>query len=201
MGINCMKIIPTILTNDTSEAEKMLGKIVKTGKYQRVQFDFLDGEFAKNTTLRPEQLRLTGYEQLGLDAHLMVKGGRIKAYTDALRLLNFDRIIPHFEQITESVNKYNNLAVDLSTSLEMLEEEMCEGKDLILLLGVPAGWGGQKMDEAIWDRIAWFDKVRRKNNWHFKIGVDGGVQKETLERLEKWRVDEVCVGSERLLGW
>lgn len=196
-----MKLIPTVLTRDPEKARELISKIIRSGKFERIQVDFIDGEYVDNETIRPEQLQLAGMAKIKLDAHLMVKQQNIRSYVEALKRLKFDRIIPQAEEAGGSLGNFRNLAIDLATPLESLEPGIFENKDLILLMGVRAGWGGQKMDEAIWGKVAGLNKVRREMGESFRIGIDGGVLPENLENLKLGGVDEACVGGERLLGW
>lgn len=196
-----MDIIPIILTHDPIEARNSIEQIVKSNKYPRVQINFIDGEFVENITIKPDQLDLTPFLQLVWDAHLMVVEKNLDEYINYAHKLGFDRVIAHYE-VVQNLKDYKNIAVDLPTPLAVLDPGSFADKDLIMILAHKAGWGGTEMDEKIWERIDWFKKIRSERGYEFKIQVKGGVQKEDIEKLEKYGgVDEVGVKTARLMEW
>lgn len=196
-----MEIIPIILTPDPIEARREIEQISSCKKYNRVQINFIDGEFVENITVKPDQLDLTQYLHLMWDAHLMVVKKNLDEYLGYVHKLGIDRVIAHFE-VVENLRDYKNIAIDLPTPLGVLNSGMFADKELIMVLAAKAGWGGTKMDETVWEKIEWFKKIRKENNFGFKIQVKGGVQREDVEKLEKLGgVDEVGIKTARLMEW
>ncbi len=194
-----MKIIPGPLTSDLKELEKYLKEAEKV--VDRIQIDVVDGIFADNKTVDP--IALTNVEtKLALDFHLMVKDpinwiqkcvGRAE-----------DRIIGQIEQMPDqrkfvdevlSNDNLVGLAVDLETEVSKLDLSVLPDVNVVLLMSVKAGFGGQEFNLQVMDKIKELDDIRKNKNLHFVICVDGGVTHELVRDMEKLGVDEVIVGK------
>ena len=192
-----MEIIPAILTNNTSELDSLLRQIKDSKKYARVQIDFVDGEYAGNETIKPVECDLIGYLPLKFDAHLMVVQKNIGKYIKSL--FGFDRIIVQMESVSSPEN-YDCLALDIHSPIEAIEPYLAKLK-LINLMAIEPGFGGQGLDPKILEKISYLRNLRSLKHLSFLICVDGGVEKEHFEILEKMGVDEVAVGAKRVLEW
>jgi ribulose-phosphate 3-epimerase len=195
-------IVPTILTADLNEAKKRLS--ILKDKVDRVQIDVVDGEFAKNKTITPTDL--LGLEEKNcflLDFHLMVKDPA--AFLDhdhwpgqANLIAGQIEAMPSQIEFTRKAKEEGflaGLAVDLETSLVKLKPQALDLADQVLLLGVEAGFGGQKMSTKVLAKIKSLADWRRKENWSFKIGVDGGIDKINLAACYKMGAEEFFIGS------
>jgi ribulose-phosphate 3-epimerase len=198
-----IQIIPSILTNDPAELRSLLKRC--EGVAEMVSIDVIDGKFADNTTIDP--LELADIDtQLKIDYQLMVvepfnwieKCVKGKAY----------RIIGHVERMSnqqEFVREIKKrglrvgLALDLSTSIEKIEEVHSE-LDVVLLMSVKAGFGGQEFDESVLDKIARLKHIRDKKGLSYKIHVDGGMTMEKVEDVHYNGADEVSVGRKLFEG-
>lgn len=187
-----MEIIPAILTSDVQELDSLLRKIRDSKKFERVQIDFVDGVFAENLTIKPPDCDLIPYMPLKYDAHLMVKGDNVLFWGKAAEQMGFDRIIMQVE--SGESDDYKCLGIDLDTPVEAVQKRL-GSLQLVLLMSVKAGFGNQKFDEKVYEKIKWLKK------YNVRICVDGGVEKEHLPILEKMGVDEVAVGAKRVLEW
>jgi pentose-5-phosphate-3-epimerase len=193
-----MELVPTILTNDPGEARRMLAMIRKDGRFKRVQIDFIDGEYTNNKTILPSDVDLTLYLIMDFDAHLMVTEKNIDSYLRQADKVGFDRIIVQAESVSNP-EKFTGLALDIHSPLETIAPYL--GKlEVVTLMSIEPGFGGQQFNDKVIEKVKLLIDLRIKNNWKFKVQVDGGVQKELLEVLEKAGVDEVAVGVNRLLG-
>lgn len=193
-----MLIIPAILTNDVTELDNLLRQIRDSKKYSRVQIDFVDGEFAKNLTIKPSDCDLIPYMPLKFDAHLMVKGDNVLFWGKVAEQMGFDRVIMQME-FGES-DDYKCLGIDLDTPVETIQKRL-KDLELVLLMSVRAGFGNQKFDVGALEKISYLSNLRNLRNLKFKICVDGGIEQEHLPILEKLGVDEVAVGAKRVLEW
>ena len=193
-----VKIIPAILTNNPSEAASFIEEAQNVAK--RIQFDVIDGVFANNKTLEP-----TFFKQAELsfevDYHLMVKDP-IK-WVEKCVEGQADRIIGQVEQMSDqmefikkvqSVALSVGLALDIDTPVSTLSEEILESVDVVLLMSVKAGFGGQEFNLDVWDKIKELVEKRNQINHKFKICVDGGITVELAHDMHKAGVDEVAVG-------
>lgn len=185
-----MLITPAILTNDIEEFENLLARISQAKKFDRVQIDFIDGEYANNQTVLPKDVK-NPYE-LKLDAHLMVVEKNLQEYLRNLRL--FDRIIVQMESIANPEN-FGCLALDIHSPIEAIEPYLPKLK-LLNLMSIEPGFGGQDFDNHVLPKII---KLRTLGN--YQIAIDGGIEKKHLESLEKAGADEVVVGAARVLEW
>jgi len=194
-----MQIVPAILTADLSEARKLLEQISQSARFNRVQFDFIDGEYANNLTIKPEDVDLTPFLGMEFDAHLMVVEKNIDEYVKQSERVGFDRIIAQAESVSD-LEKYSGLALDIHSPLETLEKFLPK-LEVVVLMAIEPGFGGQEFNEEVIDRTKYLVDLRDKNGWKYKVQIDGGVQREHLDVLEKAGADEVVVGAKRVLEW
>ena len=92
------------------------------------------------------------------------------------------------------------LAIDLPTGIEALDESVLSLLDVIVVMSVNAGFGGQTFDLAALEKIKKLKDLRNEKNYHYRICDDGGVTLENEESLQKAGVDEVSVGRRLFQG-
>lgn len=194
-----IQIIPAILTQDRFEARAELERIQKAGNYSRVQVDFIDGEYANNFTIRPDELDMTPFLGLQFDAHLMVVEKNLTGYLKQARKVGYDRIIPQMESISNP-GEFRGLALDVHSPVVVIEPYLHQ-LEVVVVMAIEPGFGGQKFDSGVMEKVKQLSSLREQSKFRFKICVDGGVQKEQLAELEKAGVDEVAVGAKRVLEW
>jgi ribulose-phosphate 3-epimerase len=187
-----MKIIPAILTNNIEEFNSLVMQV--SSKYSRVQVDFVDGEYANNLTLRPAEVDIVPYPQISFDAHLMVTENNLLNFYLTAQKKGFSRVIVQAESIAKPED-YDCLSLDIHSPLALIKPFLSKLK-YINLMSIEPGFGGQKLDFTIFNKISY---LRPLGN--FTIAVDGGVEKEHLQKLEELGVDEVVVGAARMLEW
>ncbi|MDP1743272.1 MAG: hypothetical protein Q8L51_00625 [Candidatus Amesbacteria bacterium] len=184
-----MQIIPAILTNDPEEFENLMVRI--SHKYDRVQIDFIDGEYTNNKTILPSQVSSI----FKMDAHLMVVEKNLLKYLKDRN--KFDRVIVQMESISNPEN-FDCLALDIHSPIEAIKPYLAKLK-LVNLMDIEPGEGGQKLDVRIFEKLSYLSNLRGLGD--FRISVDGGVEQEHLQKLESLGVDEVVVGASRVLSW
>lgn len=195
-----MKIVPAILTDDPKEFDELVEKVARSGRFGRVQVDFIDGEYANNKSIRVEECKsIRNYPEIKFDAQLMVVEKNLARYVEEARKLGFDRIIPQVESISRPED-YDCLAMDFHSPVKVLEPYLPKLK-YVLVMSVEPGFGGQEFAEGAVERIRQIGQMRQIGGYKYKIGVDGGIQKEHLKTLEEAGADEVAVGVERVLEW
>jgi len=194
-----MQIIPAILTSDPVELDQLLRQIKISGKYDRVQVDFIDGEYAANTTLKPMVVDTIPFLPLKFDAHLMVTENNIVEWSVMAQKFGFDRVIAQVESISHP-EEFKCLAIDSHSPVEVLEKYLPK-LDLVLVMSVEPGFGGQEFMDGAKKDVAQLTEVRKNKNYKFQICVDGGINREHLQQLEDMGVDEVAVGAKRVLQW
>lgn len=166
-----------------------------------LHIDVMDGDFVPNKTIELTILKeLLLNNKKPLDVHLMVND--IKAYVDQYEQLNPDYITFHIEAATDpleiikyikSKNIKVGIALNPSTELSLITPYL-EVVDLVLIMSVEAGLGGQQFIEETITRIEKVIKLREANNYQFVIEVDGGVTLNNIEKLKG--IDIVIVGSD-----
>lgn len=193
-----MEIIPAILTNDRSDFLGKIRTIEASRAVSRVHIDFVDSFFAEKTTLGPGILNEFGSELL-LDAHLMVDEP-----VHWLKDLPVDCVIAQIERMSnqqEFVGQATalgfsvGLAIDLSTPVSALDPVILSSLDVVLVMAVEAGRGGQEFGASVLEKTRTLDEIRVRSDRPFRICVDGGIHRDTLLPVRSAGADEVVVGS------
>lgn len=185
--------MPAILTSDPQELDVLLRQIRDSKKFERVQIDFVDGEYANNKSVRVEECKsISSYPGIKFDAHLMVVEKNLQEYLKDLA--KFDRIIVQMESIARPED-FDCLALGIHSPIESIKLYLPKLK-LVNLMSIEPGFGGQEFDPGVFKKVSYL-----RNLGNFKIAVDGGVEREHLEKLAGLGVDEVVVGARRVLEW
>lgn len=175
------------------------------GLVERVQIDIIDGVFVDNRTIDPLALREVE-TSLKLDFHLMVKEP-IK-WIEKCASAGADRIIGHIEQMSSQVEFVGQvqeigaaigLAIDLETKVTELDEAILDNLDVILVMSVAAGFGGQKFEPKTLEKIRELNEVKARDETPYRICIDGGVTIDNIGKVVKNGVEEVAIGR-RLFG-
>lgn len=192
------EIVPTILTADINDFSSKINKV--KGVCPRVQIDVIDGKFAANETVSLDSLRDLGeMGDLRVDLHLMVE--EPEGWINRALELVPDRIIAHIEKMSDPTVFVNEviesgvqvgLAIDLETPLESIREDILLLADMVLILGVKAGLGGQEFNPRAIEKIK---KMREILGELGKIGVDGGLNKENIKLCKEAGANIFYVGK------
>ncbi len=194
--------IPSILTGDPQGLKRLIG--LAEGKVRKVQIDIVDGEFADNKTVMPEAM---GYIETNLDFdfHLMTREPAVWVEkcvrVGALGIIGQIEMMSNQKEFVEKVQEAGievGLGVDLPTDVLELDADVLNEVDVVLVMSVPAGFGGQKFDTKALEKIEDLSEVRERDKYAFRICVDGGVNEENLKRIAAAGADEVVIGEERL---
>lgn len=162
-----------------------------------IHVDVMDGEFVSNETLDFNRLRNYFYDnKKNLDVHLMVKN--VKLYVELYSLLNPKYITFHIENgnTLELINYVKNknirvgLAVNPDTDVDMIKPFL-DKVDLILVMSVVPGRGGQSFIELSLDKIR---KIRQLNK-DIVISVDGGISNINIKKIKEAGASMSVIGS------
>lgn len=170
--------------------------------YNWIHFDVMDGAFVENKTFAYEVVEeVTEYCNLFKDVHLMTYEPNkfLKEYKKA----GADQITFHYESVNKkdiyaiiseikSFNMKVGISVKPSTKIKDIEEYL-PYLDLVLVMSVEPGKGGQKFMTESLDKIRWL-KEHKENN-HYLISVDGGINDETSKEVKKAGADIIVVGT------
>ncbi|MBI4033007.1 MAG: ribulose-phosphate 3-epimerase [Candidatus Blackburnbacteria bacterium] len=199
-----IEIIPAILTNDPGELEDRIKQVERLA--HRVQVDIIDGVFANNRTVALESLEGIGTEAL-LDVHLMVY--EPDSWVErAVRILA-DRIIGQVEMMSDQVRFIGHaqeigskvgLALDLPTPVSAIDPAIINNLDVVLLMSVKAGFGGQEFNKSALEKIKALDEIRSRDSIPFRICVDGGINAQNIGRIRRAGADEAAIGRSLFAG-
>jgi len=176
-----IQISPSILSSNFSELSKEIKRLEKGGA-DMIHVDVMDGHFVPNLTIGPPVIKaLRNYSTLPFDVHLMISPVHkyIKDYADA----GADIITIHPEatdNLEESVNlikklnKKIGLSLNPDTSINVIKKFL-PSIDLVLIMSVYPGFGGQKFIPKVIDKIKELKNIKDKQNIKFDIEVDGGI--------------------------
>lgn len=193
-----MKLSVSILgiKNEVKEKIKKLNKL----DIDYLHIDVMDGKFVPNSTENFEAVcsKLEGNKKK-LDIHLMTQD--VKEYIERYKVFNPEYITFHYE-VNEEIDSIINLlkehnikvgiAIKPSTDPSLLLPYI-EKIDLVLVMTVEPGKGGQKFMKEMDFKIKDLIDIRRNGNLTFKIEVDGGINDSTIELVKD--VDMAVVGS------
>ena len=165
-----------------------------------LHLDVMDGIFVENTTLTYEEFyNIVRFSSKPNDVHLMVSD--VKKYIDEFSKLNPEFITFHYEAVSEvgSVINYIHekgikVGISIKPSTDVSEiVEYLNYVDLVLVMSVEPGRGGQSFIEESTNKIEQLYNLRSRENYHYLIEVDGGINNETIKLCNK--VDIAVVGS------
>ncbi|MFA6682978.1 MAG: ribulose-phosphate 3-epimerase [Acholeplasmataceae bacterium] len=193
-----MQVATSILTANFNELEKEI-KALENSDY--LHLDVMDGHFVPNISFGyPVLKNLPKITKVPLDIHLMVTNPSI--FIEDFIKLKPEFITIHLEanKPLETIMKIKNnqikagISLKPNTPVEALKPYL-NLVDLILIMTVEPGFGGQSFLKKQVAKIKQLDKLRNENNYRYLIEVDGGVNDKTINFLKKSGCDIVVSGS------
>ena len=182
-----IQISPSILSADFSQLGIEI-KRLEEGGADMIHVDVMDGHFVPNLTIGPPVIKaLRKHCSLKFDVHLMISPVHkyIEAYADA----GADIITIHPEatqNLRESIKTIKDLKKKVGVSLNPeskieLITEFLDHIDLVLIMSVNPGFGGQKFMPEVLDKIKQLKKIQQEKNLNFDIEIDGGINFENCK--------------------
>jgi ribulose-phosphate 3-epimerase len=176
-----IQISPSILSADFSQLGNEIKKLEEGGA-DMIHVDVMDGHFVPNLTIGPPVIEALRKQcSIKFDVHLMISP--VHKYIEAYANAGADIITIHpeaTESLEESIlkikslNKKVGVSLNPESKLDLITNYL--GKiDLVLIMSVNPGFGGQKFMPEVLDKVKKLKEIKSKKNMNFDIEIDGGI--------------------------
>ena len=195
------KIAPSILSADFSRLGDEVRAVEKAGA-DVIHVDVMDGHFVPNITIGPLVVQgLRKLTSLPLDVHLMIE--KPERYVEAFAQAGSDwitihaEVCPYLKRTIKRIRRSNvrpGIVLKPATSLKILYPVL-EDVDLVLIMSVNPGFGGQSFIPSTLKKIERLRKIVDQNRYPLEIEVDGGVKIENIREVSVAGGDIFVVGT------
>ncbi|MDQ2087159.1 ribulose-phosphate 3-epimerase [Herbivorax sp. ANBcel31] len=196
-----IKIAPSLLSADFSKMGEEISEVESAGA-DLLHIDVMDGSFVPNITIGPPVIRsLKKISKLQFDVHLMIKNPEnhiesfVKAGADSITVHVEENT--HLHKIIQQIKSYGvkaSVAINPSTSLSTIEWILDE-LDMILIMSVNPGFGGQEYIEFTTKKIENAKKMIDNRGLNVDIEVDGGIDTSNIHKIVKAGANVIVSGS------
>ncbi|MEC4673544.1 MAG: ribulose-phosphate 3-epimerase [Nitrospirota bacterium] len=196
-----IQIAPSILAADFARLAEEVSKVEAAGA-DLLHVDVMDGHFVPNLTVGPPIVEaLRGVTSLQLDVHLMITNPDFFlpefAEAGATYLTVHTETCPHLHRTIQSIKELGvkaGVTLNPSTSLITLEEIIAE-VDLVLIMSVNPGFGGQSFIPRSLNKISRAKEMITRSGSHALLEVDGGINLDNVTEVVKAGADILVAGS------
>lgn len=194
-------LAPSLLSANFSRMSEGV-KLIESCGGDWIHLDVMDGQFVPNITFGPKMIQdIRPITQLPLDVHLMIANPQnfIREFANA----GSDYITIHYEacihvhrvlQQIRDTGKKVGISIVPSTPAFMLSEVLGM-VDLVLIMTVNPGFGGQSLIPLCLEKVTYLDAVRREKGYRYLISVDGGINRNTAAMVRDAGTDVLISGS------
>lgn len=196
-----MKLAPSILSADFSRLGEEVAAIQRGGAHY-IHVDVMDGHFVPNISYGPTVMKsLLGKTTVPFDVHLMIENPSF--FFQDFSTPNTEFITIHEEacsHLHRNIQEIHDLGIKAGVSLNPATslatlDYILEEVDLVLIMSVNPGFGGQKFIPSALEKIRALREIREENNLNFQIQVDGGITLENAGIVLQAGADILVAGS------
>ena len=196
-------LVPSLLSANFFNLESDIS-VLKKCKIKYIHIDVMDAQFVPNLSMgMPIIKSINDYvgADFTFDTHLMIC--KPERYIEDFKKVGADILTVHYEATADIIKTLNvikeygmlaGVSIIPETDVRVLHEVLPIA-DLVLVMSVHPGFGGQKFIENSLEKVKYLDELRKKNSYKYIIEIDGGVDKNNIKRILEEGVDFAVAGS------